>query len=345
VPTSEALADGQAVRALRDAWQAVEPRVRACVDELDQPFPTIIGYHIGWCDLTGEPVDAGGGKAIRPAMTVLACEVVGGSRAAAVDAAAAVELVHNFSLVHDDIIDNDTERRHRGTVWSVFGVPLAVLVGDALLAAAQRVLVEAGHPDARRALTVLSEAVQRMLHGQMLDTSFETRVHVGLDECLSMVEGKTAALLECACVLGALHGGADAATTRAMRGLGHHLGMAFQCVDDLLGIWGDPRRTGKPVWSDLRSRKKSLPVVVALSDDTAAGRDLARMYAGGDLLTDDQLAKAADLVAEAGGRSWVRSAARRHLDEALSCLRSVACDGEAARSLTAIAHLITDRDD
>jgi geranylgeranyl diphosphate synthase, type I len=343
--TSEALTGQDAVHALRDAWRVVEPRMRTCVDELEPPLPTIIGYHVGWCDAVGNPVNTGGGKAVRPAMTLLACEAAGGSRRAAVDAAAAVELVHNFSLVHDDIMDRDTERRHRGTVWSVFGVPAAILAGDALLALAQHVLVRPGQAASLRAFSVLNEAVQRMLHGQMLDTRFETRQEVGVEECLSMMEGKTAALLECACALGALCGGADDPTTRALRGLGHHLGMAFQCIDDLLGIWGDPHRTGKPVWSDLRSRKKSLPVVAALRGDTPAGRALAGLYTGTAPLTDDQLAEAADLVAEAGGRSWVRSAARRHRDEALSCLHSVHPPGDVERDIVAIAYQITDRDD
>ena len=346
--TSEAVAEQEAVRVLQNAWQAVEPRLRSCVDDLHAPFPKYGGYHFGWCDATGEPANSRAGKAVRPALTLLVCELVGGNRDAAIDAAAAIELVHNFSLIHDDVMDGDTERRNRRTVWSVFGVPVAILVGDALLTASQKVLIESEHPAAVRALTLLNRAVQRMLRGQMLDMRFESTSVVGLDVCLSMVESKTAALLECACVLGALYGGADDTTTRAVRGLGHHLGIAFQCADDLLGIWGDPRRTGKPVWSDLRSRKKSLPVVAALSGDTPAGWELARLYAGVDPLTDDQLARAADLVVNAGGKGWVQAAARRHYDEAMSCLRVIRPAGSAASeaklALSAIAYLIVNRE-
>jgi geranylgeranyl diphosphate synthase type I len=342
------VAEQEAVRVLRNAWQAVEPRLRGCVDELHAPFPKYAGYHFGWCDATGEPANSRAGKAVRPALTLLACELVGGNRDAAVDAAAAVELVHNFSLIHDDVMDGDTERRNRRTVWSVFGVPVAILVGDALLTASQKVLIESEHPAAVPALTLLNRAVQRMLRGQMLDMRFESTPVVGLDACLSMVESKTAALLECACALGALYGGADDTTTRAVRGLGHHLGIAFQCADDLLGIWGDPRRTGKPVWSDLRSRKKSLPVVAALSGDTPAGWELARLYAGVDPLTDDQLARAADLVVNAGGQGWAQAAARRHYDEAMSCLRVIRPAGgaasEAKLALSTIAYLIVNRE-
>jgi geranylgeranyl diphosphate synthase type I len=342
--TSEILIEENAARALREVWQAVEPRLRFSVEELRPPFPVVAGYHLGWCDAAGEPSVAGGGKAIRPAMTLLACEAVGGSRTGAIDAAAAVELVHNFSLVHDDVIDHDTERRHRETVWSVFGVPVAILTGNVLLILAQQLLLRSGHQATGEALAELNRAVQRMLHGQMLDIGFESRLAVEPEECLLMVEGKTAALIECACVLGALHAGADDATKQALRDMGRHLGMAFQYVDDLLGIWGDPRRTGKPVWSDLRSRKKSLPVVAALSGGTAAGRELARLYAQTDPLTDEHLADAADLVEEAGGRDWARAAAGRHLDEALSHLRSARPVPEAERDLSSIAHLIVDRD-
>ncbi|QFZ18454.1 polyprenyl synthetase family protein [Saccharothrix syringae] len=299
---------------------------------------------MGWCDAAGEPLSAGGGKAVRPALVLLAAKAVSRVDDAVTDAAVAVELVHNFSLIHDDVMDGDEYRRHRPTVWSLFGVPTAVLVGDALLTAAQQVLMAAGHPAATRALAELSSAVQHMLHGQAMDVSFESRQDVGPDESVAMTEGKTAALMRCACVLGALYAGADPPRTAALGDFGRHLGMAFQYVDDLLGIWGDPARTGKPVWSDLRARKKSLPVVAALSSGTAAGRELEQLYHAQGALSDDQLATAAELVALAGGRDWARDRAERHLEDALSCLDAVDAEPQARRNLVAVARLVADRE-
>ncbi|RKT54449.1 polyprenyl synthetase family protein [Saccharothrix australiensis] len=334
----------EALSALRRAWEVVEPRMRTSLDEFCPAFRTVVGYHLGWCDAAGEPVSAGGGKAVRPALALSAAQALGAAEQAAADAAVAVELVHNFSLVHDDVMDGDERRRHRGTVWSVFGIPTAILAGDVMLMAAQQVLLSGGHPVATRALAVLGDTVQQMLYGQMLDISFESRQDVASDDVLIMTEGKTASLIRCACTLGAMYGDGGPDEVAALGDFGRHLGMAFQYVDDLLGIWGRPDRTGKPVWSDLRARKKSLPVVAALSGGTAAGRELARLYGSPAALSDDQLVAVAELVDEAGGRSWARARADRHLQEALSCLEAVDADPRAVRVLVAISRLITDRD-
>ena len=165
--TSRVSVRQDAWRVLRLTWPVVEPRLRTSGREFCGPFHTVAGYHLGWHDEHGEPVAARGGKAVRPALTLLAAEEAGGP----VDAAVAVELVHNFSLVHDDVMDEDVRRRHRGTVWSVFGVPVAILTGDAKLVAAQQVLIASGHHSAVRALTELTGATQRMLHGQLMDVA------------------------------------------------------------------------------------------------------------------------------------------------------------------------------
>ena len=192
-------------------------------------------------------------------------------------AAAAVEFVHNFSLLHDDIMDGDTERRHRPTAWTVFGVGAAILAGDALLALAQDILLEDPAPQAVWASRCLSAAVQRLIAGQGADLAFEQRNDVTLVECLEMAGDKTAALMACACSIGAIHVGAPAGLAMGLAGFGAHAGLAFQLTDDLLGIWGAPAVTGKPVRSDLRARKKSLPVVAALTSGNQAGSDLTEL--------------------------------------------------------------------
>jgi geranylgeranyl diphosphate synthase type I len=269
-------------RPVRDvvAWSRglVEPALREAVDALPAALRLVAGYHRGWWDERGHRTDAAGGKAIRPALALLAAEAVGGTASAAVPAAAAVELVHDFTLLHDDVLDGDRTRRHRAAAWHVFGLDAAVLTGDALLAVAFDVLAASGHPAALAGVRVLNAAVRDLVEGEQADLAFESRPDVGVAECVAMVERKTGGLLAGAGALGALFGGAEAVAVAGLRDFGLRLGVAFQHVDDLLGIWGEPGRTGKPVHSDLRARKKSLPVVAALTSGTPAGRELAELY-------------------------------------------------------------------
>ena len=167
---------------------------------------------------------------------------------------------------------------------------------------------------------------------------------MGLPECLAMAGGKTGALLACSTAIGALFGGGAADQVEHMRAFGEHLGLAFQLVDDLLGIWGDPRVTGKPVHSDLVSRKKSLPVVAALTAGGSAADELASLYVRQDELSDAELARAAELVESAGGRSWTQREAVDQLDLALAELTQGAPDARAAAELTGLARLVTRRD-
>jgi len=319
----------------RSRW---EPAMRAAVDRLPGSMRKIAGYHYGWWDETGAPDHASGGKALRPALVLLCAEACGGDPADAVPAAVAVELVHNFSLLHDDVMDGDRTRHHRPTAWTVFGTGQAVLAGDALLSLAFDVLSEDGPAAAR----LLSTAVLDLLHGQHEDVRFEQRSDVGIEECLRMVRGKTAALLSVACTLGVLVVGGRGEHVEQFGHFGQSLGLAFQHVDDLLGIWGDPAVTGKPVFSDLRSRKKSLPVVAALTSGTPEGQELAQLYR--NPLPDACLAQAAALVDRAGGRAWSHDQAGELLSDALAALAAANPTPRATAELTALAQLVTRRD-
>jgi geranylgeranyl diphosphate synthase type I len=333
------------------AWSRglVDPVLRAALGTLPSSMLHIAGYHFGWWDTHGHPEGAPGagttgGKAIRPTLTLLSALAVGGVPAAAVPAATAVELAHNFSLVHDDVMDADLTRRHRPTAWSVFGVNAAILAGDALLVLAMDVLAGSGHPAAMDGIRMLSATVQDLLEGQSADLSFEERAKVELAECVGMAQRKTAALLGCACAIGAVFGGAHPEQVAHFRGFGMHLGLAFQHVDDLLGIWGDPIVTGKPVHSDLRSRKKSLPVVAALTSQTSAGRELARLYHRDEPLSEADLAHAAELIDIAGGRARSQTQADELLTRAMRELQCASPAPQAAAELGALARLATHRD-
>src|SRR5699024_6788589 len=232
VPSSSGLPDEAGT-----ARELVEPGLRAAVEELDPEIRDVVRYHLGWVDRSGNPVTGGGGKALRPALTVLCAQAAGVDPGAAVPGAVAVELVHNFSLLHDDVMDGDTERRSRPTVWWLYGVPTAILAGDALLTLAVEVVERSGdHADTRRG----TGAVQELIRGQRQDVGFERRHEVALHECLEMADGKTGALMCCAAGIGPLLAGAPPETARTLGRFGRELGMAFQLVDDLLGIRGDP---------------------------------------------------------------------------------------------------------
>jgi geranylgeranyl diphosphate synthase type I len=344
------VADAAALDELERARALVAPGLLAAADRLDPRLRRVVGFHFGWWDAAGQPYGGAGtaacagGKAVRPALAELSARAVGGAPGRGTAAAVAVELIHNFSLLHDDVMDADRTRRHRPTAWAVFGVPAAILAGDTLLAVAADALA-AGYPElAGEGVRLLTGAVVGLLDGQAADVAFERRHDVTLAECLDMVAGKTGALLACSCQLGALAGGADAARAGRLRAFGEHLGLAFQLVDDLLGIWGDPDVTGKPVMNDLRTRKKSLPVVAALCSGTDAGRRLARLYSRHRALSGRDLRTAADLVEQAGGRAWARRRTEAALDAALACLHAAGPEPAAAARLAAIARLLGDRD-
>lgn len=341
----EVMTNGRSVdEVLTWSRSTVDPALRAAVDTLPASIRHIAAYHFGWQDERGQPTEANGGKAIRPALALLTAEAVDGAAAAAVPVAVAVELVHNFSLLHDDVMDRDRTRRHRPTAWSVFGTGEAILAGDALLTLALEVLAGSGHPTVREQLRILSAAVLSLIEGQCADLAFEERADVGLTECLDMARGKTGALLGCACALGALSGGGGAEQVEQLRGFGEHLGLAFQFVDDLLGIWGDPAVTGKPVHADLHTRKKSLPVVAALASGTPAGRELDALYHREKPLAGTDLARAAELIDVAGGRDWSQAQADELLAQALRRLESTGVAAQAGTELGALSRLITLRD-
>jgi geranylgeranyl diphosphate synthase type I len=245
------------------------------------------------------------------------------------------------------VMDGDLTRRHRPTAWSVFGLNAAILAGDALLTLAVDVLAASGHPAAVDGIRMLSAAVQDLVEGQSADLAFEQRTEIELAECLRMAERKTGALMGCACAVGASFGGGSPEQVEHLRGFGAHLGLAFQHVDDLLGIWGNPAVTGKPVYSDLRNRKKSLPVVAALTSGTPAGRELAALYRREQPLSGAELVRAAELIDVAGGRVWSQTQIDDLLTQAMRPLKPTnptARAAQAAQELGALARLATHHD-
>ncbi|PRH79794.1 polyprenyl synthetase [Streptomyces solincola] len=338
--------DGRGAAGLLDRTRgAVGPELRAVVETLPPPVRRIALYHLGWTQPDGSPETGPPvGKAIRPALVLAAARALGGDPRAAVRAAAAVELAHNFTLLHDDIVDQDATRRGRATAWAVFGIPDALIAGDAMLALALRMLAEGPHPAAPAASGRLADCVIELCAGQQDDCAFEDRApdEVTLDECLAMATAKTGALLGCSCAVGALFAGAGPDDVAALDAFGREAGLAFQLIDDLIGIWGDPARTGKPAGADLAAHKKSLPVVAALRSGTPAGRELAELYARPSL-GPDGVRRAADAVERAGGRDWAQAEAADRMALAVHQLSRAVPDLTAAGDLLALAEYVTRR--
>lgn len=322
----------------------VEPAMIEAVGRLSSSLAVLVRYHFGWVDSAGAPVpNPRHGKGIRPTLALLSAEAVGAAAEVALPGALAVEIVHNFSLVHDDIIDNDPERRHRATVWKTFGAGDAIIAGDAMMLLGLELLLDRPTPPRVAAAADLAEATASMIAGQHMDMSFYRSEAVDVDLCWEMVSLKTGALLAHASAVGAILAGAPEQTVRRLRSFGLELGRGFQAIDDLLGIWGDPSVTGKPAGNDLRERKKSIPVAVALASDSPAGTRLADLYAR-ERLDDDGIEAAAALVEEAGGREATVSAARDCMQRAADALRGADIDQQVARELEDLAAFVVDRD-
>ncbi|MFE5730778.1 family 2 encapsulin nanocompartment cargo protein polyprenyl transferase [Streptomyces sp. NPDC056528] len=343
--SADAATGGQGAAALLDRTRtAVQPQLRSTVETLPGSIRRVAMYHFGWEHADGSPATGQAGKAVRPALVLAAARALGAEETRAVKAAAAVELAHNFTLLHDDIVDGDPTRRHRPTAWKVFGVPDALMAGDAMSALALRLLAEDPHPASAAASARLAACVIELCAGQQADCAFERRGprEVSLDECTAMATAKTGALLGCACALGALYAGAGGEEVAAMDAFGREAGLAFQLIDDLIGIWGDPERTGKPAGADLAARKKSLPVVAALTSGTPAGEELAELYSR-PALDVAGVRAAADAVERAGGRDWAQAQAAERMGRAVEYLARAVPDPVAAGDLLALAEFVTRR--
>ncbi|WP_235949366.1 polyprenyl synthetase family protein [Nocardia terrae] len=323
---------------LARARTLLDPVLRESVLTLPEPMRHLAGYHFGWWDERGNPMHADPGKMLRPALvtsTAFACD---GGAGPAATAAAAVELVHNFTLIHDDVMDADPVRRGRPAVWRVWGMADAVLLGDALHALATNVLAALATPrTAMAAIERLETTVTEMCRGQHADCHGDAAA-ASLAGWESTAMGKTGALFGCACALGALSAGADDETVCGFDRFGRDLGVAFQAVDDILGVWGDPARSGKPT-ADLAHRKRGLPIVLALESGTAAGCELAELYQREAPLSPQEIVWAARLVDKAGGRRGAERLARRRLRSALAALPN----GSGYSDLVTLAHLVAHR--
>ena len=264
-------------------------------------------YHLGWVDADLAPTRSNPGKLLRPTLLLLAYEAAGAWGLAdmetesylqrALPAAVSVELTHNFTLIHDDIEDGDTERRHRPTLWNVWGVPQAINTGDGMFGLARAALwgvLESGVDGniAAHLGVVLDRTVLEIAEGQYLDISFEQRQDISVSMYIDMISRKTAALMRCAAEMGAMIGTSDQTTIQRFARFGQAIGVAFQVRDDVLGIWATSSELGKTQAGDVYRRKKSLPILHALEHaNTQDLQILQEIYLYDTSVTSEQVEK------------------------------------------------------
>ena len=325
--------------------QGVPPRRAASQDDVH----TLLRYHLGWEEADGAPSKAGAGKGLRPVLCLMACEMTSGDWRPALPAAVSLELIHNFSLIHDDIQDKDITRRGRATAWSIWGVPKALTAGNAMRVLADQSLLRLADlglsPDCTTAAAqMLTTRYMEMIEGQYLDMSFEQSYTVTTDDYMDMIGRKTGALVESAMFLGALVGSCDSQAAQGFGACGRLLGLAFQVQDDYLGIWGDPAKLGKPVGSDIWRKKKSLPVLHVFQNAQGKDREeLRRIYSAPQVGGEDVEA-VMSMMDSMGTAAFVQETAKAHAQIALEPLQSLDLPPQTLRQVQAMAEFFVTRE-
>jgi geranylgeranyl diphosphate synthase, type I len=342
---------------LQQAFECFLPQIEQDLKEVVcaphsslEPYYGMMGYHLGWVDELLQPIQASSGKRLRPLLCLLACEAAGGDPLQALPAASAVELIHNFSLIHDDIQDGSPLRRGRRAVWDIWGAAHGINVGDALFVLAHLALHRLGEQGVPRdrqqaAALALDRACLALCEGQFLDMTFESRLDVDLDQYLHMICGKTAVLLAASAQLGALMATDEPGLIDSYRCFGLNLGMAFQVQDDILGAWGDEQQTGKSAATDIRDRKKTLPVVYALNHPGRphAARQLARLYAQSGQLEPPAIQTALGILERLGARQYAEEVAENYYWLALQSLDQAGVQNPAQQTLRELAASLLQR--
>ena len=316
-----------------------EGEILRLVSDRDEPTAGLYAmcrYHLG-LDGSGSS-----GKRLRPLLGLLAYASIAGDHRAALPGAAAVELGHNFSLVHDDIEDGDTERRHRPTLWAVHGIPQAINAGDMLFTLSRKALhrlTDLGFPDAKvlRLMRLHDDTCLALCEGQYLDIWASERAEpMTVELYFDMIGRKTAALIAASVEAGAVLATDDEAVIARYRAFGWALGIAFQLNDDLLGIWGEQALTGKEP-TDVARHKMTLPVIYAFEHAGAADRKGLEAVWKTESPDDGQVAAAVALIEKLGGRAYTRDQAKEYRDRALAELEAAGVvDAAALDSLRGI---------
>lgn len=334
---------GSAGEVLERFRQPIESALAHTLSGRQTPIYDMLRYHLGF-DGSSTPQ----GKALRPTLCLLVCEALGGGWQAALPAAASIELIHNFSLIHDDIQDGDTLRRGRPTVWTRWGIPQAINAGDAMFCLATLTLrdLRPNFDDdiVVETMSLLQEATRQMIEGQYMDVSYEQVLHIGLDQYLEMIRCKTGALLRASIEIGALLADAGSPIRHRCRRFGEAIGRLFQIRDDMLGVWGESETTGKSVDSDIRRKKKSLPIVMALSVAPEDERQQLLSIYSQSTIADDDVAMVQTIFERLDVKARVQALADDAHEEAIALAETINFGGHGRDELLSLVNFLLERD-
>ena len=309
----------------------------------------VLRYNMGWVDADAKPIAARTGKALRPTLCLLTCEAVGGDPTLAIPGAISVEFIHNFSLVHDDIQDHDEVRWGRPTVWSIWGKPKALVAGNLLRTVADQALWNLNEQGvdytvATKVVHLLTKSYLSMIEGQYLDVAYEGHNDTGLTEYLDMISRKTGALISCSVHIGAVIGTKDALSIKAFQNFGRSLGYVFQIRDDMLGTWGEEKKTGKPVGSDIKRKKKALPIVHAMSQAKGTNQhQLKSIYAKNEISGPD-VEVVLDIMTTVGSEAYAENLVQEHGSRAMEAIHVVDIPPSAKREISQIVEFLLIRE-
>ncbi len=315
----------------------VQVELKSVIDSCPSVLCDMLRYHMGWQDEHGHSCDRESGKFVRPTLCLLSCQAVGGDTSQILPAAAAIELLHNFSLIHDDIEDVSDERHHRLTIWKLWGQSQAINAGDAMFTLAYVALLklkERGISDEKiaGAIRMLSLACLELCDGQYLDIEYENRLDINIEDYLDMAAKKTAALFALSTALGAYLGNADIRLVDFFHMFGKELGIAYQIYDDISGIWGTSEKIGKSV-GDILQRKKTLPVVYGLQNSEGTERKKLMKFYTQKSIEGKDIREVKEILTQSGAGDYAENLAQQCFQKALAHLEATGLDSSRLASL------------
>jgi len=327
----------------------VQTEVKEIIGNRSSVLYSMLRYHMGWQDEHGHPCSEKSGKFIRPILCLLSCQAVGGNMSQILPAATALELIHEFSLIHDDIEDASHERHHRPTVWKLWGQPQAINAGDGMLALASLALLklkENGIADEKiiGSNRMLAEACLQLCEGQYLDIAYENRHDVTIEDYLNMITKKTAILIATSISLGAYLGTEDEKLVNCLYQFGKELGMVYQIHDDMLDIWGIEEKTGKSIRSDISQRKKTLPVVYGLQNSKSEDKHKLEEIYSQEYVQGKDLSQVMKILEQLGARDYSQSLAEQYYHQALAQLGASGLAPQNLAPLKEAARFLMERD-
>ncbi len=301
-----------------------ENELRNCLSDSHSQAYSMLRYCMGWEDRNGNVFQASSGKGLRPSLCLFVSEATGENLHQSIQVATSIELIHNFSLIHDEIQDLDQIRHHRPTLWTIWGKYKSLIAGNLMQVVAHKNINSIQFNDEQLKSSVsilLGNACIKMIEGQTLDLLFEKQDSIELEDYLHMISLKTGALLRASLNLGAILNVKDPYVLSCIDQAGQALGYAFQIRDDVLGVWGSQETTGKPVGADIRRKKKSLPIVHAISRDS--GKNLDRLH---DIytrieVTDDEVDTVLNIMDDLKTREYAEMLTKKYLQTALKSFK------------------------